>query len=68
MQKTYVGGRKPKDARGPKQTEAQDGRQQQNRNHKADFRSGKGTMRSPAALAMSKRAAVKRPGKETTNG
>jgi len=73
----YLGGRK--NVRGEMQQEAQDGRQQQNRNHKADFKSGKqdgrdsdglvtvtlpkGTMRSPAARAMSHRTAVARPGK-----
>jgi hypothetical protein len=77
-QKKYSGGLKQ--VRGKKQQEAITGRQEQNRTHKASFKSGaqdardsdglvtvtspKGTMRSPAAEEMSKRAAVKRPGKE----
>ena len=73
----YSGGRKA--IKGPMQVEAQNARQRQNRDHKADFKSGKqdgrdsdglvtvtwpkGTMRSPAARAMSHRTAVARPGK-----
>jgi hypothetical protein len=72
--KLYLGGRK--NLRGEKQVEAETNRQERNRSHKARFKDGsqdarngdglvtvtspKGTMRSPAAQAMSKRAAVKR--------
>jgi hypothetical protein len=74
--KLYSGGRKPKALRGPMQQAAQDGRQDQNRNHKSAFKDGrqdardsdglvtvtapKGTMRSPAAQAESKRQPVTR--------
>jgi hypothetical protein len=73
----YLGGRK--NVRGDMQQEAQDGRQRQNRNHKASFKSGaqdardsdglftvtqpRQVKRSPAARAMSHRTAVARPGK-----
>lgn len=74
MKRMHAGGRKV--IQGPLQTEAQTGRQDQNRSAKADFKSGaqdarttdgvvtvgpgRGLMRSPAAKAESKRAAVKR--------
>jgi hypothetical protein len=74
--KLYSGGRKPKAVRGPMQQAAETGRQEQNRNHKAAFKDGRqdardtdglvtvtqprGTMRSPASQAESKRQPVPR--------